>query len=564
MVLIALKINFLSITDVLSMKFTYLTLVNKIINFHIDYENFTQQFLNTIKQLFFKSEHQKILDYISLNIPKFFTKYPGYEIILFKLILFEMIKENKPKNDIMVFYSNQLMTLINKYNNPFSNDISLFNYLIENPDIFKSKIYEMSLEDCYRAFEKGLKICLMIFFGLEKINYNIYINEKVLFLYDINLLTNFEGHIINKYQNIQNEKLNSIQLINPQNYLFYDFFSDIGDNDLNNNLFFPYNKFQSLEPFNNKNDNNNFFNANLFFTTKENDNNKNYIKLENKKRNRTSKLSTSSKTSLNKSSSFSVKKTKIKEYQFRVCKRENIDKKILRKFSKFLKLQNKLKINSNIMDYVKNSEFFQDFIKYNLMPPFEYKEENVKFKSFNTKYLLWFFGHKFSQELYNIFMESNYDEILELITKTCKFNENLDELNLLKSYLYKIPQIFGPVEEESHDSNEINFEENDSSGNNMNNSYFSNKIINLEESEDEEKNKDDKTIIDYNLINDPENNINENGDDYFLGQLQITNNNFFINKNDNNFENNDDLDENNNNTLFQQDLVHLTCHKNMI
>ena len=63
----------------------------------------------------------------------------------------------------------------------------------------------------------------MIFFGLEKINYNIYINEKVLFLYDINLLTNFEGHIINKYQNIQNEKLNSIQLINPQNYLFYDF-----------------------------------------------------------------------------------------------------------------------------------------------------------------------------------------------------------------------------------------------------------------------------------------------------------------------------------------------------
>ena len=98
----------------------------------------------------------------------------------------------------------------------------------------------------------------------------------------------------------------------------------------------------------------------------------------------------------------------------------------------------------------------------------------------------------------------------------------------------------------------------------MNNSYFSNKIINLEESEDEEKNKDDKTIIDYNLINDPENNINENGDDYFLGQLQITNNNFFINKNDNNFENNDNLDENNNNTLFQQDLIHLTCHKNMI
>ena len=79
MVLIALKINFLSITDVLSMKFTYLTLVNKIINFHIDYENFTQQFLNTIKQLFFKSEHQKILDYISLII--LLAMIPVYLII---------------------------------------------------------------------------------------------------------------------------------------------------------------------------------------------------------------------------------------------------------------------------------------------------------------------------------------------------------------------------------------------------------------------------------------------------------------------------------------------------
>ena len=547
------------------MKYTYLALVKLLLLIsHIDYENFKQEFFKTVKQLFFENEYQKTLDYVSLNIPNFFLKYPGYEISLFKLIIFEMIKENKPRSEIMLFYSNEYLNLINKYDNPFSNDICLFNYLIDNADIFKSKIYELSLEDCYLELEKGFKICFMIFFGLKKTNYNVYMNEKVLFLYDINLLTNFEGHIINKYENFQTEKLNNIKLINSQNYLFYDFFPDSIDNDLNNNnFFFPYNKFPPLESFSsNKNDDNtnNVLNTNLFFTSKEDDSSNNFIRLENKKRYRTSKLSTSSKTSSNKNTSFSIQKTKIKEYQFRTCKRENIDKKILRRFNKFLKIQNKQKINIDIMNYINNSEFFQDYIKYNLMPPFEYKEENVIFKSFNTKYLLWFFGHKYSFELYNIFIENCYDDILELITKTWKFNQNFDELNLLRSYIHKMPNIFGPIEEERHDSNEINYEENDSSGNNSN-SYFNNKSINLEESEDQEKNKDNKGVFDYNLINDEENYINDNNGEYFLGQLQITNNNFFINKNDNNFENNDDFEENNNHTLFQQDFPHLTCQK---
>ena len=549
------------------MKYTSLNQVNiSLLISHIDYAKFRQEFFDTVKQLFFQNEYKKIIDYISLNIPKFFLKYPGYQIILFKLILFQMIKENKSKNDIIIFYSNEFLTLINKYDNPFDDDIGLFNYLKDNADIFNSRIYEESLEDCYKALEKGLETCLMIFYNLDKINYNIYVKEKILFLNDVNLLFNFEQHIINKYENSQNENYNNIQLINSQNYLIYDLFSGIDSSDFTgNNFFFPYYKFQSLESVNNnnKNDNNNFFNANLFFTTKENKNNKNLLELNNKKRNRTSKLSTNSKTNSYKSSSFSIKKSKIKEYQFRTCKRENIDKKILRKFNKYLKQQNKSKLNLNIIDYINDSEFFQDFIKHNLMPPFEYDTENVKFKSFNTNYLLWFFGHKHSLELYNIFIENNYDEILEIITKKCKFNKNFDELNLLKSYLYKMPQIFGPIEERQ-DSNDIIFEENDSNENNINNSYFSNNIINLEESEKEKENQDNKMKLDYNLINNLENNINDNGEDYILREFINNNSNYFINKNDNNFGINNDLEEDNNHTLFQQDYLNLTNHKIMI
>ena len=74
------------------------------------------------------------------------------------------------------------------------------------------------------------------------------------------------------------------------------------------------------------------------------------------------------------------KKKKIKEYKFITIKRENVDKKILRKFKKFLKHKLKEKADNEIKNYIKNNGFWPDYIKMNLMPPFSYEKENISFK----------------------------------------------------------------------------------------------------------------------------------------------------------------------------------------
>ena len=138
----------------------------------------------------------------------------------------------------------------------------------------------------------------------------------------------------------------------------------------------------------------------------------------------------------------SLKKSKLKEFQFKFTKRENIDKKILRKFRKFLKEQYK-KNQINVINILSNNKFWSDFVSLNLLPPFSYIIEEKEFKSFNTGYMCWVFEHPNSIELYNIFIKPNYQYLINHFETKYHLNQNDDEYNQLKTYINTLAVVFG-------------------------------------------------------------------------------------------------------------------------
>ena len=125
----------------------------------------------------------------------------------------------------------------------------------------------------------------------------------------------------------------------------------------------------------------------------------------------------------------------IKEFNLKFIKRENIDKKVLRKFKKYLKdLYKKNKLN-NI------SKFWQLFILDNLMPPMIFKNiqlnENVYFKSFNTTYMLWLFSHPGGDELYTLFYDNNYQKLINSFNNLISAEDDKSAIiNYLSNFAY--------------------------------------------------------------------------------------------------------------------------------
>jgi len=151
-----------------------------------------------------------------------------------------------------------------------------------------------------------------------------------------------------------------------------------------------------------------------------------------------------------------------KEFNIKFTKRENIDKKILRKFRKFLK--DKMKKNA-INWYVLGlnsiqKEFWINFIGENLMPPMKYKDitESIEFKSFNTNYMVWLLTHKGSVELYNNFINERQEDVAD--TFIAKYNlKNHEEIQQLNSYIKSLVYIFNSVKENCEETKQENNEE---------------------------------------------------------------------------------------------------------
>jgi hypothetical protein len=116
-------------------------------------------------------------------------------------------------------------------------------------------------------------------------------------------------------------------------------------------------------------------------------------------------------------------------------KRENIDKRVLRQFRKFLICQ---KDKTNL------SEFWKTFVNVNLLPPVKYTnhilKEDIDFKSFNINYSIWLFSHRGGCELYKQFLTREMEKIMNMFKDVVKKSyENGKEL---RNYIENLAFIY--------------------------------------------------------------------------------------------------------------------------
>ena len=454
----------------------------------------------------------------------------------------------------MHFFNKDLFPLLNKYAiKDIEQDYFDFNTVIKETEIIKSISYNNAYKKACQIFLEGISLCFENIFLSKENNKNI--NElndlnkkKENFTKDVLILFRFEKVINEYYQNYKKDQFvlnDKFDFFEPKEKLDLDI-EPIENNYYIDNLDENSDIFPFKSPFSKSYKSDFIFDNKKIFINKTSFNNEknNYFKIniENEKN---VKMPFSSINSGDKNNNniiqdyvctqiqsnyikykhkYTKKKKKIKEYKFsKKIKRENVDKKILRKFKKYLKHKMREKTDNEVKNYIKSNEFWPDYISMNLMPPFSYEKEDISFKSFNSKYLCWFFDHKYSQELYNIFISKSYDELLNLIVKDYEINEESEDYKLLKIYINNMPMIYGDdstgsttfssnIAESDVDENKINKEKEENKDN-------TSMII---ESENESK---DNNEINFDYMSSSINiNINNN---------EEGNNNNYINNNDN-------------------------------
>jgi len=127
----------------------------------------------------------------------------------------------------------------------------------------------------------------------------------------------------------------------------------------------------------------------------------------------------------------------VKDLIVKFTKRENVDKKILRKFRKFLKDTNK---KGQLPEL---TTFWGIFTHDNLLPPVDFNNvnlgENVSFKSFNTTYMMWLFSHDGGVPLYELFLNSKHEQIFAMFNDLVKSEQDECEL---KNYIINFAHIY--------------------------------------------------------------------------------------------------------------------------
>lgn len=120
----------------------------------------------------------------------------------------------------------------------------------------------------------------------------------------------------------------------------------------------------------------------------------------------------------------------LKSFHPKFIKKENIDKKILRKFRKVLKKDVKVTDIKGNIDF----DFIASFVLKNLLPPMKFEE--TEFKSFNTKFLVWLFSKNGMEEIYERFVNEYGVSLWASFVETYNLNE--EEPEIIDSLLYYI------------------------------------------------------------------------------------------------------------------------------
>jgi hypothetical protein len=135
----------------------------------------------------------------------------------------------------------------------------------------------------------------------------------------------------------------------------------------------------------------------------------------------------------------------LKQFKPRYTKRENIDKKIIRKFKTFLKDSYKSKELASFNNGSScDKNFWIMFINGNILPPIKYTDSNtgevVDFKSFNAAFMNWLFSKRGAEGFYNAFVAKEGENTINFLTDEYLVHkiEDIKQLDFYVKNLYKI------------------------------------------------------------------------------------------------------------------------------
>ena len=150
----------------------------------------------------------------------------------------------------------------------------------------------------------------------------------------------------------------------------------------------------------------------------------------------------------------------LKTFNPKFLKKENIDKKIFRRFRKFVK--SLYKKNKNLPVFIKNPLFWRKFYVKNLLPPVKivlnHNGNLIEHKSFNTQYLIWLFNQEGTTELFEMFAKNELEFVINNFIEEYDLSESKEPgiIEKIKQYIKYIPEIYG----EQNQSKEVILEEN--------------------------------------------------------------------------------------------------------
>ena len=185
----------------------------------------------------------------------------------------------------------------------------------------------------------------------------------------------------------------------------------------------------------------------------------------------------------------------LRTFNPKFLKKENIDKKIFRKFRNFIKNQYNSIITIKTEELILyKDQFWKDFCTKNLLPPMSYQTHNnriLQFKSFNTKYFIWLFSQNGTAQLFQMFTRECGQSIISSFVS--KYDLNTKEKEIipkLEKYLNAIPSIYSKRKEILQMTSK-QFEQNDDN----NNTYIGTQEL----SNDEESSQSSNNIFNLNF-----------------------------------------------------------------
>ena len=182
----------------------------------------------------------------------------------------------------------------------------------------------------------------------------------------------------------------------------------------------------------------------------------------------------------------------LKTFNPKFLKKENIDKKIFRRFRKFVRIL--YKKNKNFLIFNKNPVFWKKFYVKNLLPPVKIilnqNGQIIEHKSFNTQYLIWLFKQEGTTELFEMFTKNESENVINNFVEEYDLNKSEEQniIEKLKEYMKYIPEIYTSKD----DNNKIVLEENKEN-------FVTNFLVNKDEEDLESINSNESNSNPFNL-----------------------------------------------------------------